>query len=239
MGDPAAPDGPDGPVSEVEPATPTAAAVDPSDAEADPADPADGETEDGAVDASDVEADDTEDGAADEAGDADTTESTGMGTAIKVALIVGIVAVVGLSGVVGWLGWRAYQAHELQAKRELFLEVGRQGAQNLTSIGFEHVDADVQRILDSASGTFFEQFEQRAAPYAELVKQVKSTSTGTITESGVETASESEAQVLVAVTVNTTVEGQPETGPRAFRMRIQVQDVGDGGPKVSNVEFVP
>jgi len=44
--------------------------------------------------------------------------------------------------------------------------------------------------------------------------------------------------VLVAVAVNTTVEGQPEQQPRAWRMRILVQKVGED-TKVSNVEFVP
>jgi len=47
------------------------------------------------------------------------------------------------------------------------------------------------------------------------------------------------AEVLVAVTVNTSIAGQPEQAPRAWRMRILVQQDGDGQAKVSNVEFVP
>jgi Mce-associated membrane protein len=157
---------------------------------------------------------------------------------VRLALIAGLVAVLALSGLVGWLGYRAYHAHALQAQRNVFLQVGRQGALNLTTIDFEHVDDDVKRVLDSATGPFYDQFQQRAQPFAEVVKQVKSKSVGNVTEAGLETASATEAKVLVAVTVNTAIAGQPEQAPRAWRMRISVQKVGDGNAKVSNVEFV-
>lgn len=96
----------------------------------------------------------------------------------------------------------------------------------------------MQRILDSATGSFYDEFQQRAEPFVEVVKQAQSKSVGTIAEAGIESASENEAQVLVAVTVQTTNAGAPEQQPRAWRMRISVQDI-DGDAKVSNVEFVP
>ena len=157
---------------------------------------------------------------------------------VRLAGIVGLVVVLALGGLVGWLGFRAYQSHQLDTQRKVFLQVGRQGALNLTTIDFQHVDDDVKRILDSATGTFFDDFQQRAQPFTEVVKQVKSKSVGTVTEAGLESESENEAQVLVAVAVNTTVEGQPNQQPRAWRMRILVQKVGED-TKVSNVEFVP
>ena len=109
---------------------------------------------------------------------------------------------------------------------------------NLTTIDFQHADDDVKRILDSATGTFYDDFQQRAQPFTEVVKQVRSKSVGTVTEAGLESESADEAEVLVAVAVHTTIEGQPEQQPRAWRMRILVQKVGDD-TKVSNVEFVP
>jgi len=157
---------------------------------------------------------------------------------VRLAGIVGLVVVLALGGLVGWLGFRAYQSHQLDTQRKVFLQVGRQGALNLTTIDFQHVDDDVKRILDSATGTFYDDFQQRAQPFTEVVKQVKSKSVGTVTEAGLESESENEAQVLVAVAVNTTVEGQPNQQPRAWRMRILVQKVGED-TKVSNVEFVP
>lgn len=157
---------------------------------------------------------------------------------VKLATIVGLVVVVAVAGLAGWLGFRAYQSHQAEQERQLFLQVGRQGALNLTTIDHQQVDADVQRILDSATGTFYDDFERRAQPFKEVVKQAQSKSEGTIAEAGLESEGENEAQVLVAVTVKTSNAGAPEQAPRAWRVRISVQKVGDEA-KVSNVEFVP
>ena len=83
---------------------------------------------------------------------------------VRLATILGLVVVVALAGLVGWLGFRAYESHKTaEQQRSLFLQVGRQGALNLTTIDFEHADADVQRILDSATGTFYDDFSKRVA----------------------------------------------------------------------------
>jgi len=157
---------------------------------------------------------------------------------VRLALIAGLALVVALAGLTGWLGFRTYQSHKADEQRKLFLEVGRQGALNLTTIDWQHADQDVQRILDSATGTFYDDFQKRAQPFVEVVKQAQSKSVGTIAEAGLESESDNGAQVLVAVTVKTSNAGAPEQAPRAWRMRISVQKVGDEA-KVSNVEFVP
>jgi Mce-associated membrane protein len=95
----------------------------------------------------------------------------------------------------------------------------------------------VQRILDSATGQFHDDFAKRAQPIIEVVKQAKSTSVGTITDAGLESQTADSAQVLVAVAVTTSNAGAPQPDPRAWRMRVWVQRVGDQA-KVSNVEFV-
>ncbi len=158
---------------------------------------------------------------------------------VRLATIVGLVVVLALAGLVGWLGFRTYESKNLEAKRELFLQVGRQGAINLTTIDWENAEADVQRILDSATGTFYDDFQQRAAPFVEVVKQAQSKSVGTVTEAGLESESDTEGQVLLAVTVKTSNAGALEQQPRLWRMRVTVQDMGDDQVKVSNVEFVP
>ena len=153
-------------------------------------------------------------------------------------VVAGVAVVIALSGLVGWLGYRAHESRQAAAETAQFVEVGRQGALNLTTIDWEHADADVGRILASASGTFYDDFAQRSQPFIEVVKQTKSKSVGTITEAGLESASGDQAQVLVAVNVKTTLQGSPEVAPRSWRMRIVVQKQGDE-MKVSNVEFVP
>lgn len=148
------------------------------------------------------------------------------------ALVVAVLAALG-----GWFGYRGYQKHEAHTQRELFVQTARQGALNLTTINYTEVEADVQRVLDSATGAFRDDFAKRAQPFIEVVKAARSQSEGTITEAGLESQRGDSAQVLVAVAVKSrTAVG--EQAPREWRMRIQVQAVGDGA-KVSNVVFVP
>ncbi len=157
---------------------------------------------------------------------------------VRLATIAGLVLVLALGGLTGWLGFRAYESRQAEQQRQLFLQVGRQGALNLTTIDHQQVDGDVQRILDSATGTFYDDFQKRAQPFIDVVKQAQSKSVGTISEAGLESESDDEAQVLVAVTVKTSNAGAPEQEPRAWRMLLSVQKVGEEA-KVSNVDFVP
>jgi Mce-associated membrane protein len=222
---------PDGELSETSAAEPKSTAIEDTK---DVSDKSEGvsDVSDEVTDA-DVETEDYD--AEDEA--ADTPAKTRM-SHVRLAMIAGLVLVLALGGLSGWLGFRAYESHQADEQRKLFLQVGRQGALNLTSINFENAEADVQRILDSATGTFYDDFQKRAQPFIDVVKQAQSKSVGTIAEAGLESNSENEANVLVAVTVKTSNAGAPEQEPRAWRMRISVQKVGDEA-KVSNVEFVP
>jgi Mce-associated membrane protein len=165
--------------------------------------------------------------------DVDGPEASGT----PLALAVGVIMVVGLAALTGWLGFRTYQSHQADAQRSLFLEVGRQGALNLTTINYTEAEADVARILDSATGTFRDDFQKRSQPFIDVVKQAQSKTEGTVTAAGLESVNGDSAQVLVAVSVKTTNAGAPEQQPHAWRMRVDVQKVNDG-VKVSNVGFV-
>lgn len=156
------------------------------------------------------------------------------------ALVAGVVAVAALAGLTGWLGYRAYQKHEAQSQRDLFVQVARQGAVNLTTINYTEADTDVQRILDLATGAFRDDFEQRSKPFVEVVKAAQSKSEGTVTDAGLESQRGDSAQVLVAVAVKSRTAGGEEA-PREWRMRIEVRSVGPDArdAKVSNVVFVP
>jgi Mce-associated membrane protein len=170
--------------------------------------------------------------------DADVAPVRRRPSHVQQALVVGLAVVTALAALVGWLGFRAYQSHRADQQRSLFLQVGRQGAINLTTIDWQHADTDVERILNSATGTFFDDFSKRSQPFIDVVKQAQSTSVGTVTEAGLESATANDAQVLLAVSVKTSIPNAPEQNPRAWRMRVSVQKVA-ADAKVANVEFVP
>jgi Mce-associated membrane protein len=203
-----------------------------STAEPDGSDPSDDQAADYDEAVDDVVDDDTDH-------EADAAEPVKQSKAhVGRTAVIGLVVIVGLATLVGWLGFMAYRSQQAQNQRQIFVEVARQGALNLTTIDWHHGDADVKRILDSATGTFYDDFAKRQQPFVEILKKVQATSKGTITEAGLESESGDEAQVLVSMSVTTSNIGATEQEPRAWRMRISVQKSGDD-VKVSNVAFVP
>ena len=143
-----------------------------------------------------------------------------------------------LAGLGSWFGYGEYQARQRQLEQARYVAIGRQAAANLTTINFNTVDADVTRILDSATGAFLDDFQKRAPDFIEVVKQAKSTSEGTVTEAGLESVDGEHGQVMVVVQVKTAIGGAPSDTPRRWRMRIDVEKTGND-LKVANVEFVP
>ncbi|WP_439951826.1 hypothetical protein [Mycobacterium avium] len=156
----------------------------------------------------------------------------------RFAIAASVVALVALGCLAGWLGYRTYDIRQAQVQRNHFVQAARQGAVNLTTIDYAEMDADIQRILDSSTGSFHDDFQKGSRPFVDVVRQAKSKSEGTVTEAGLESQHGDQAQVLVIVAVKTTNAGAPDQEPRAWRMRIGVQKVGDGA-KVSAVQFVP
>lgn len=152
---------------------------------------------------------------------------------------VAVAVIVALLGVGGWLGFRLYTDHRYDDQRSLYVQVARQTAINLTTIDYTEVDADIKRVLDCATGGFHDEFQNRSQPFVEVVKKVQSKTEGTIAEAGLLSYSPDQAQVLVAISVKTSMGNAPAAPePRHWRMRLTVDKAGDGA-KVSNVEFVP
>ena len=154
------------------------------------------------------------------------------------ALVLGVVVLIAVGCLFAWLGYQAYHTGQDQDQRDLFLQVGRQAALNLTTISAAEAETDVARVLDSTTGAFHDDWAQRAPAFVEVVKKVGSTTEGSVTSAALESEASDRARVLVAVSVKTSTAGAPEQQPRAWRMRIDVEKVGDGA-KVANVEFVP
>ena len=153
------------------------------------------------------------------------------------AVAAGLSILLVLSGLTGWLGYRSYEVRQAQQRRALFLEVGRQGALNLTTISATEAEADMKRILESSTGAFYAQVQNGSQQFVALVQRAQTKSVGTVTSAGVESEQGDRAQVLVTVHVNAAHTGGSQQPARSWRMRITVQQVA-GGAKVSNVEFM-
>ena len=79
------------------------------------------------------------------------------------ALLFGLIMVIVMAMLLCWLGFHVNQSQQAQNQRSQFLQVARQGALNLTTIDWRHADVDVRRILDSATGEFYNDFGRRSA----------------------------------------------------------------------------
>lgn len=159
-------------------------------------------------------------------------------TPLRTGAFAAAAMILALAGLIGYLQYRAQEQRAVDVERNLFVEVGKQAAINLTTINYAEADKDVQRILDGSTGAFHDDFQKRSGPFVEVVKQAQSNSVGTITESGLETQDGNRARVLVAVAVKTATPADPNPQPRNWRMRLTVEKLGSEA-KVSNVEFVP
>jgi Mce-associated membrane protein len=189
------------------------------------------------IDAEDIDAEDID--AEDDARNDTKKRVPKWVSSIPRPIAVGVAIIVALLGLGGWLGFRVHQDDQVQAQRNLYVQVARQTAINLTTIDYTEVDADIKRVLDSATGAFHDEFQNRSQPFVEVVKKVQSKSEGTISEAGLLSYTKDQAQVLVAVAVKTSMAAAPaDQEPRRWRMRLTVDKTGDSA-KVSNVEFVP
>jgi Mce-associated membrane protein len=159
--------------------------------------------------------------------------------ATTLGLLAGALCVCVLAGLVSWLGVTAYHARAIQQQRQMFLQAGRQGALDLTTIRYTDVDSDVQRVLDASTGKFYDEFKARTADFAAAVRQAQSSTTGTVSEAGIEAVDGDTAQVLVSMAVRTATSQAQDQAPRYWRMRVTVKKVDNSLPKVADVEFVP
>jgi Mce-associated membrane protein len=152
----------------------------------------------------------------------------------RIALVIGLVAGVALAGLVGWLGFRTYEAQKGETQRNLFVQTAQDVAVNLSTVDYQHADADAQRIADSATGGFADSFARRRQAYIDTAARTRSRVLGTVTDAGLESQKGEQGRVLVAVTVRSV---DPRQEPQYLRMRLTVQKVGDVA-KVSDVAFV-
>lgn len=138
----------------------------------------------------------------------------------------------------GYLLWHHQRVGEEQQRRAEFAAAARQAVVTLMSIDSTKAQEDVQRIVDSSTGQFRDDFQSSAKEFVDVAKQSKSVTTASVKATAVESMSRDSAVVLVtaATTISNTAGANQQ--PRTWRLSVDV--VRDGGQlKMSKVDFVP
>ncbi len=153
----------------------------------------------------------------------------------KAAVIILICAFVGASG---YMVWQRYETTERNQRTANFIAGARQGVVNMLSLDFKRAKEDVQRVIDSSTGQFRDDFQQRAKDFTTVVEQSKVVTEGTVNAAGVQSIDGNSALVIVAATSRITNAAGAKDEPRRWRLKVSVTD--DGGQyKMSKLEFVP
>jgi Mce-associated membrane protein len=162
---------------------------------------------------------------------------SGLSALSRVLAATAILAICGLLGASGWMLWHHHTVLAERQRSAAYVAAARQGVVNLTSLDFNKAKEDVQRVLDSATGEFRDDFQRRADDFASVVKDSKAVTQGSVTASAVESMSKDSAVVLVLANERVTNSAGAKDDPRAFRFRVSVVRDGDQ-LKISKVEFV-
>ncbi len=156
---------------------------------------------------------------------------------VRAGLAFGLISLAAMVVIAGWLLSQMHAATAQERQREDLLEAGRSSAVLLTTVDHSEAEAKVDEILASATGAFLEDFRSRSQSFLDTVQRAQSDTTGTVVQAGLESSQGGQADVLVVISVETTLAGTVAP-PRLWRMRIGVQQV-DSTTKVSDVEFLP
>jgi Mce-associated membrane protein len=165
---------------------------------------------------------------------------SGLSALSRLSRVLAAAAILAICGLLGASGWMLWHHHTVLAERQrsaAYVAAARQGVVNLTSLDFNKAKEDVQRVLDSATGEFRDDFQRRADDFASVVKDSKAVTQGSVTASAVESMSKDSAVVLVLANERVTNSAGAKDDPRAFRFRVSVVRDGDQ-LKISKVEFV-
>ena len=144
-------------------------------------------------------------------------------------LLIGLLALVAAVAVLAvvLLANRLGDVADEEARRQEILQTARQQGVNITTLDYQTVDKDLQRVLDQSTGTFRKEFRAGTKDLTDLVVKNKAVSTGEVLEAGIVTADSDSARVLVVAdsTVSNGASAQPQV--RHYRMQLDMVRRGD------------
>jgi Mce-associated membrane protein len=138
-------------------------------------------------------------------------------------------------------GFMIKQHHDATAKGELrsqFEAGARQDVVNLMSLNFNSAQSDLQRVIDTTTGQFHDDFQKSTKDFLSVMQQSKVVTTASVSAIAVESMTDDSAVVLVAAVSQVANSASQQPTPRNWRLSVTVNKVGDQ-IKMSRVEFVP
>lgn len=144
-------------------------------------------------------------------------------TVLAAALVVGAVIV----------------RHDSQrnAARQAAVAAARQEALNLTSIDGQNIDADLQRVLDNATGGFRTDFAARSKDLKTVLVQNKVVSQGRVLEAALVRSDLTTATALVVVDSTVKNTAAPKGRANTYRMMLDLELHGNRW-LTSSLQFV-
>ena len=152
---------------------------------------------------------------------------------LTVLCVLGLLLVI--AAVVLAVQLRRYE--QVDDARAAALAAAKQSALNLTSIDNEEFQADVERVLEGATGSFKADFEARSTELEKILKENEVASEGNVIDAGLVRFDERTATALVVVDGNVRNVASPEGRVNTYRMRLELEKV-DGRWLTSTLEFV-
>jgi Mce-associated membrane protein len=147
-------------------------------------------------------------------------------------LVLGIVA----SAVVGGLAVRADRAAD--ADRDAVVAVARTQALALMSVNADSIDSQLDTVLDGTTGSFRRDLEGIRQSFAQVVRDGRVDSQGTVDLAGVKDLDGHQGTVLLALSASVTNSQSPQAQPRRYRISVDVVREADRW-LVAGMEFVP
>jgi Mce-associated membrane protein len=155
-----------------------------------------------------------------------------------IVALAAIILTIAFTGLSAYMVFEHRDTTKHRQREAAFVAGAKQGVVNMISIHFDKAQEDVQRVIDSSTGPFKDDFQQRAKDLIAVTTQSKVISDGTVNGAAIESMDQNSAVVLVAATsrVTNSVPGKDEP-PRIWRLKVTVAEV-DGQYKMSKVEYL-
>src|SRR6516164_4294784 len=167
------------------------------------------------------------------------TEQTGWRRRMPmIAAVAAIVLIVCFAGASVYMVLQHHDNIQHHQREAAFVEGAKHGVLNMISLNYNKAKEDVQRVIDSSTGQFKDDFQRSANDFIAVVTQSKTITEGTVNAAAIESMEEDSAVVLVAATsqVTNAPAGKDEP-PKVWRLKVTVAEVG-GQYKMSKVEYV-